>query len=166
GEACSDSFPSRYASNCPSAAKNRSTSLAQGSGCESFHTPSPLAIESAQSNRSPICASNCSGVRAFSGGWNLANDSGTSRSTFPARYAIVARQCLNKSRALTVSGIGEAMGISYARFNARLNEPFSASIFFCSCKTAYSTASGRGGHPGTYTSTGITWLQPCTIAKL
>jgi len=22
-------------------------------------------------------------------------------------------------------------------------------LFFCSCKTAYSTASGRGGHPGT-----------------
>src|SRR5579864_6357300 len=42
-------------------------------------------MESAQSNRSPICARICSGVRAFSGGWNLANDSGTSRSTFPAR---------------------------------------------------------------------------------
>ncbi len=56
-----------------------------------------------------MCASICSGVRTFSGGWNFANDSGASRSAFPARYAIVARQCLSKSRALTVSGIGEAM---------------------------------------------------------
>src|SRR5712692_6491154 len=44
----------------------------------------------------------------------------------------------------------------YARFRARLNEPFSLSIFFWSCKIEYSSASGRGGHPGTYTSTGIT----------
>lgn len=53
---------------------------------------------------------------------------------------------------------------SHAKFSARLKEPFSASIFFCNCKIEYSSASGRGGHPGTYTSMGITWLHPCTIA--
>src|SRR5260370_40722229 len=54
----------------------------------------------------------------------------------------------------------------YARFRARLNEPFSLSIFFWTCKIEYSRASGRGGHPGTYTSTGLTRLHPCTIAEL
>jgi|SRR6267154_311583 len=43
-----------------------------------------------------------------------------------------------------------------AKFRARLKEPFSLSIFFCNCKIEYRRASGRGGHPGTYTSTGIT----------
>ena len=60
---------------------------------------------------------------------------------------------------------GNAFAISaYAIFSARLNDPFSESIFFCNCKMEYSSASGRGGHPGTYTSTGSTWLHPCTIA--
>src|SRR5205823_13651053 len=37
-------------------------------------------------------------------------------------------------------------------------------IFLCSISTPYSSPSGRGGQPGTYTSTGTTVSIPCTIA--
>ena len=33
-------------------------------------------------------------------------------------------------------------------------------IFSCKSVIAYKSCSGRGGHPGTYTSTGITWFTP------
>jgi hypothetical protein len=67
---------------------------------------------------------------------------------------------------LSFLSCGERLSLSaaYAIFSARLNDPFSESIFFCNCKIEYSSASGRGGQPGTYTSTGSTWLHPCTIA--
>jgi putative hydrolase of the HAD superfamily len=37
---------------------------------------------------------------------------------------------------------------------------FSPAIFACSCRIPCSSASGRGGQPGTYTSTGISWSTP------
>src|SRR2546427_811678 len=37
-------------------------------------------------------------------------------------------------------------------------------IFLCSSSTQYSSPSGRGGHPGTYTSTGTIVSMPCTMA--
>src|SRR5206468_12288561 len=37
-------------------------------------------------------------------------------------------------------------------------------IFLCSRSTPYNSPSGRGGHPGTYTSTGTIVSTPCTIA--
>src|SRR3989449_9774031 len=37
-------------------------------------------------------------------------------------------------------------------------------IFLCNSSTPYSSPSGRGGHPGTYTSTGTIVSIPCTIA--
>jgi len=58
-----------------------------------------------------------------------------------------------------IDGLTQSAGLARARqskFKARLKEPVSASIFFCSCRIEYKSASGRGGHPGTYTSTGIT----------
>jgi hypothetical protein len=40
----------------------------------------------------------------------------------------------------------------------------SRSIFFCSLRIASMTASGRGGQPGTYTSTGMIESTPWTTA--
>ena len=41
---------------------------------------------------------------------------------------------------------------------------FSRWIFSCSFKSPSIRASGRGGQPGTYTSTGTIWSTPCTTA--
>jgi hypothetical protein len=51
-----------------------------------------------------------------------------------------------------IDGVTQSAGLARARqskFKARLKEPVSASIFFCSCRIEYKSASGRGGHPGT-----------------
>ncbi len=37
---------------------------------------------------------------------------------------------------------------------------FSPAIFSCSLRMPCSNASGRGGQPGTYTSTGMIWSTP------
>ena len=37
---------------------------------------------------------------------------------------------------------------------------FSAPIFSCNLRIPCSSASGRGGQPGTYTSTGTIWSTP------
>src|SRR5690348_5729451 len=73
------------------AAKKRSTSALQGSDVESFQACLPLAMESAQSNRSPMCARICAGVRVLSPMWKVAKPSGAPRKAFPPRYATVAR---------------------------------------------------------------------------
>ena len=44
----------------------------------------------------------------------------------------------------------------YARFSACLNAPDEPPIFCCSSIMAWISCSGRGGHPGTNTSTGMT----------
>jgi hypothetical protein len=62
----------------------------------------------------------------------------------------------HREQSYQVTGREKSRFWSYARFSARLNDPLSASIFFCSWRIANNTASGRGGQPGTYTSTGIT----------
>ena len=56
------------------------------------------------------------------------------------------------------------VSLGYARFSAFLTVPRSRRIFSWSSVRAYINCSGRGGHPGTYTSTGIIWLTPCTSA--
>ena len=58
----------------------------------------PCAIESAQSNKSPMCASIFAGARVVSPLRNAPNDSGAPRSAFPARYATVATVCRKNSR--------------------------------------------------------------------
>ena len=50
------------------------------------------------------------------------------------------------------------------KFSARFNVPRSFWIFCCSSVMAWINCSGRGGQPGTYTSTGITWFTLCTRA--
>ena len=56
----------------------------------------------------------------------------------------------------------------HQRFNQRFHDyftnTFSRWIFSCSFKSPSIKASGRGGQPGTYTSTGTIWSTPCTTA--
>src|SRR5689334_2050805 len=89
----------RCASNAESDAKKRATSASHASGAAVRQVSEPFAIDSAQSNRSPMCATSSTGVRPGGCGANLANDGGAPRIGFAPRYASAARRCRTVARA-------------------------------------------------------------------
>src|SRR6266404_651570 len=81
------------------AAKKRSISAFQGRGLESLQACLPCAILSAQSNKSPMWARICAGVRVLSPMWKLEKWFGASRSALPPREATVATEWRRNWRA-------------------------------------------------------------------
>jgi predicted acylesterase/phospholipase RssA len=68
-----------------------------------------------------------------------------------------ARQAAHSSLDRSPTDPGPSAG-RHARFKICLTVPLSFWILLCNIISAWMSCSGRGGHPGTYTSIGITWF--------
>src|SRR5260370_2101545 len=99
----------RKSLNFFAAAKKRSISAPHGRGVESCQAGWPWAMESAQSNKSPMCARICGGMRVLVAMWKLAKGPGEPRRALATRYATVASEWRRSSRA---GSDVEAMGDS------------------------------------------------------